>query len=77
MTESSAVMAAASSFFSASHSETRARFAKRFGSILRYLVVDPAQFLIERKWLLEIKSRAEELARLRTSSEPLPSCPLT
>ena len=45
-------------------SRTRARFPNRLAAILRYLVVDPAQFVIERNWLLNIKARAEELAAI-------------
>jgi len=41
-------------------SRIRARFPKRVSSILRYLIVDPAQFVIERKWLLGIQARASK-----------------
>jgi hypothetical protein len=41
-------------------SRSRARFRKQLSSIVRYLVVDPAQFVIERKWLLGIQARASQ-----------------
>lgn len=54
-------------------SRNRARFVPRLSSILRYLLVDPAQFVVERKWMLGVKERAEALAeRLR---EPEPAAP--
>lgn len=40
-------------------SRTRARFARRASAILRYAMVDPALFLIEKRWLEEVKKRAE------------------
>ena len=43
-------------------SRNRARFAPRMSAIARYLLVDPAQFVVERKWLLEVKKRAESEA---------------
>ena len=44
-------------------SRVRARFAPRLRSTLLYAVVDPGQFVMERKWLLGIKSRAEAWAK--------------
>lgn len=41
-------------------SRNRARFANRLSAIARYLIVDPGQFLIERRWLLALKARAEQ-----------------
>lgn len=44
-------------------SRNRARFGRRLSAVLRYLLVDPGQFVFERHWLLEIKSRAEALQK--------------
>jgi hypothetical protein len=40
-------------------SRNRARFGPSLGSIARYLLVDPGQFIVERNWLLGLKERAE------------------
>jgi hypothetical protein len=40
-------------------SRNRARFPPRTSAVARYLVVDPGQFLVERRWLLRIKRMAE------------------
>ena len=39
-------------------SRIRARFFHRISSILRYLLVDPGQFVVERKWLLGLQAHA-------------------
>lgn len=44
-------------------SRNRARFARTVPAVIRYLLVDPGQFLVEREWLLGVKLGAEELAR--------------
>jgi hypothetical protein len=43
-------------------SRNRAHFHRRLSAVLRYLLVDPGQFLFERQWLLSIKERAEQEA---------------
>jgi hypothetical protein len=40
-------------------SRNRARFGRRVTSVLRYLLVDPGQFVIERGWLAGLKRRVE------------------
>jgi hypothetical protein len=51
-------------------SRTRARFGRNPAAVLRYLLVDPALFAFERRWLLRIKRSAEDLARaMRTPAE--------
>ena len=44
-------------------SRNRARFARRLSAVLRYLMVDPGQFVVERNWMLSIQAHAEELSR--------------
>jgi hypothetical protein len=51
-------------------SRTRARFGRSPAAVLRYLLVDPVQFVFERRWLLRIKRSAEDLAHaMRTPAE--------
>lgn len=40
-------------------SRNRARFPGRLSSVMRYLLVDPGQFVFERNWMLNVKARAE------------------
>jgi len=42
-------------------SRNRARFGRRVSAVIRYLFVDPGQFLFERHWLRGLKARAEML----------------
>ena len=44
-------------------SRNRARFPGRFSAVVRYLLVDPGQFLFEREWMLKVKARAEAALR--------------
>lgn len=53
-------------------SRNRARFAPRLRAVMRYLVVDPGQFLFERDWMLNIKKHAEELSRSMRSQPGAP-----
>jgi len=39
-------------------SRNRARFRHTFAAVLRYMLVDPGHFLVERKWLLGIREKA-------------------
>jgi hypothetical protein len=40
-------------------SRNRARFPNRVSAVIRYLLVDPGQFLFERNWMLNVKALAE------------------
>lgn len=50
-------------------SRNRARFPSRLRAVLRYLFVDPGQFLFERDWMLSVKARAEAVASRAASGE--------
>ncbi|MGZ5431532.1 MAG: hypothetical protein ACXWH7_01295 [Thermoanaerobaculia bacterium] len=57
-------------------SRNRARFPGRLRAVMRYLLVDPGQFLFERDWMLNVKARAEERAEVGESkSAAAASCP--
>ena len=43
-------------------SRNRARFPGRLRSVMRYLLIDPGQFIFERQWLLRVKELAERAA---------------
>lgn len=62
-------------------SRNRARFAPRLSSVARYFLVDPAQFIFERRWMLTIKRKAEEGAgaglRTRATDTSAPTLPHT
>jgi hypothetical protein len=49
-------------------SRVRARFPVRAASIAKVLIVDPAQFVIERRWLLGLRKRAGEARKSRPST---------
>jgi hypothetical protein len=40
-------------------SRNRARFPGRLSGMMRYLLVDPGQFVFERNWMLNVKAQAE------------------
>jgi hypothetical protein len=52
-------------------SRCRARLARDAKGILTFLMLDPGQFLMERKMLLELKRRAESLADAREETPTL------
>ena len=52
-------------------SRNRARFGRRVSAVIRYLFVDPGQFLFERHWLRGLKARAEELATAKKINESI------
>jgi hypothetical protein len=43
-------------------SRNRARFHPTIAGVMRYLAVDPGQFVFERDWMLAVKRHAEHLA---------------
>ncbi len=53
-------------------SRNRARFGNRVTALLRYLLVDPGQFLFERQWLTAIRTRAEALQQQMQVAELVP-----
>ena len=53
-------------------SRCRARLPRGVKGLLAYLILDPGQFLMERKMLLEIKRRAERQPPAEPAQEPLP-----
>jgi hypothetical protein len=53
-------------------SRNRARFGRHLSAVLRYLLVDPGQFLFERQWLTQIKTRAETLQKQMKIAELVP-----
>jgi hypothetical protein len=53
-------------------SRCRARLPRGAKGLLMLLILDPGQFLMERKMLLEIKKRAEEHPLPEPAQEPLP-----
>jgi hypothetical protein len=57
-------------------SRNRARFPARASAVLRYLLVDPGQFVVERNWLLTIRERAEALARAVELQSPIDETPV-
>ena len=50
-------------------SRNRARFPGRFSGVMRYLLVDPGQFLLERNWMLNVKAQAEKVATAPAPSD--------
>jgi len=50
-------------------SRNRARFARRLSAVLRYVMVDPGQFVFERNWMLNIKAHAEELSKAQLQDQ--------
>ena len=53
-------------------SRCRARLPRGMKGRVMSLILDPGQFLMERKMLLEIKKRAEEYPLAEPTPEPLP-----
>lgn len=49
-------------------SRNRAKFPGRLKAFMRYAMIDPAQFVVERAWLLGIKERAEAAELLPVES---------
>ncbi len=56
-------------------SRCRARLPRGVKGLLMSLILDPGQFLMERKMLIEIKERAEEHPLAEQAPEPLPHPP--
>lgn len=56
-------------------SRCRARLPGGAKGILMSLILDPGQFLMERKMLVEIKRRAEELPLPESARDPMPEPP--
>lgn len=55
-------------------SRNRARFAHRASAVMRYLLVDPGQFLFERDWLLRIRRAGADLrTRAIDTAAPAPT----
>lgn len=53
-------------------SRNRARFRGGLPAIARYLAVDPGQFLFERQWLLDVRTRSENQVQV---AELVPQVP--
>jgi len=58
-------------------SRNRARFHGNLAGVVRYLAVDPGQFLFERDWMLGVKEHAEALAKTVAAPVPAAETPVT